>query len=98
MASYELSKDADDRLDEIYEYSVRNFGLKTARRYLSGLHDVFGLLAQNPRIGTDQGRLKPGLWRLAHESHVIYYRPEVAGVLIVDILHEAQDATWRFEK
>ena len=98
MASYELSEDADGRLVEIYEYSVRNFGLKTARRYLSGLHAVCGLLAQNPRLGTDQSRIKPGLWRLAHESHVIYYRPRVAGVLIVDFLHEAQDAARRFDR
>jgi toxin ParE1/3/4 len=85
-------------LGEIYEYSVRNFGLKTARRYLSGLHAVFGVLAENPRIGTDQGWIKRGMWRLFHESHVIYYRPEVAGVLIVDILHEAQDAARHFDK
>ena len=92
MASYELSEDADALLAEIFEYSIRKFGLRTARRYLKGLHKAFQLLADSPRIGTSQQRILPGVWRLAYESHVIYYRPMTAGVLIVDILHEAQDA------
>ena len=91
MASYELTEEADARLEEIYVYSIRKFGLSTAAEYLNGLHATFELLADKPRIGTSAHRIRPGLWRLAHESHVIYYRPLTAGILIVDILHQAQD-------
>ena len=65
---------------------------------MRGLHEAFELLADRPLLGTNQARIKPGLWRLLHESHVIYYRPRTAGVLIVDILHQAQDPSWHFEK
>ena len=91
MAGYELTEEADARLAEIYSYSIRQFGLRTARRYLNGMHEAFEMLAGNHRIGTSSERIQAGLWRLVHESHVIYYRPLAAGVLIVDILHEAQD-------
>ena len=72
MAGYELTETADRRLEEIYRYSIRTFGLRTAKRYLKNLHQAFALLAENPRIGTDQGWIKADYRRLVHESHVIY--------------------------
>ena len=98
MASYELSEEADARLAEIYEYSIREFGRRTATRYLSGMHEMFGLLAENPHIGTNQEWIQPGFWRLVHKSHVIYYTCTATRVLIVDILHESQDAVRRFQR
>ena len=98
MAGSELTETADRRLEDIYRYSVVTFGLDTAMRYLNGLHQAFELLAENPRIGTDQGWIKPDYRRLVHESHVIYYRPAEAGVLIVEILHKAQDPASHFEE
>ncbi|MEZ5365472.1 MAG: type II toxin-antitoxin system RelE/ParE family toxin [Bryobacterales bacterium] len=98
MASYDLSEDAEARLDEIYAYSIRTFGLETAQRYLLGLHDIFGLLAESPRLGAEQFALGRGMWRLVYRSHVVYYRPRIAGVFIVDVLHEAQDPTLRFSR
>jgi toxin ParE1/3/4 len=96
MADYELTKEADLRLAEIYRYSIRKFGLKTARRYLTGMHQAFALLAENPLLGTVQELIKPGYRRLVYESHVIYYRPAKKGVLIIEVLHEAQDPARHF--
>ncbi len=61
MAGYELSKTAEKRLEDIYRHSVITFGLQTARRYLNGMHKAFGLLGENPEIGTDQSWVAPGL-------------------------------------
>ena len=57
MADYELTETAERRLEDIYRYSVVTFGLKTAERYLNGMHQMFRLLAGNPQIGTDQAGL-----------------------------------------
>ena len=91
MADYELSKRAEQRLSEIYEYSIEEFGQKTARRYLNGLHQTFGQLADNQDIGSDLDDIRPGLRRLIHESHVVYYQPTATGVLIIEVLHKGQD-------
>ena len=98
MAGYELTETAERRLEDIYRYSMVTFGLQTAGRYLEALHQAFGLLVENPQIGTDHGWIKPGYRRLVHESHVIYYRPLETGVLIVEILHKAQDPARHFEE
>ncbi len=91
MASYRLTNRAEAKLAAIYEYSVLNWGLPKAREYLDGLHHAFGLLAENPAMGRDLRRVRPGLRRHAHASHVIYYRAEAPGVLILDVLGERQD-------
>ena len=71
MADYELTARAEQRLAEIYEYSILEFGLRTARRYLNGLHKIFGQLAENPHLEIDVSNVRHGFRRLAHESHVI---------------------------
>ncbi len=94
MADYELSERAEQRLAEIYEYSIEEFGLKTARRYLNGLHQTFGRLAENHNIGTDLSEVRPATRRLVHESHVVYYEPTAAGILIVEVLHQLGSTQW----
>ncbi len=96
MADYELSREAERRIEDIYRYSIQRFGLRTAKRYLNGMHEAFALLAENPLMGTAQGWIQPGYRRFIHESHVVYYRPVEAGILIVEVLHEAQDPTSHF--
>ena len=96
MADYELSKKAELRLANIYRYSIRRFGLRRARRYLRGMHEAFRLLAKNPLIGSAQGWIKPGYRRFVYESHIIYYSSVDEGVLVVEVLHEAQDPTGHF--
>ena len=91
MAGYELSETAERRLAEIYEHSILRFGSRTARRYLNSLDRAFQLLAENPQMGSQAVAIRRGFRRLVHESHVIYYRPTETGVLIVEVLHRAQD-------
>jgi len=91
MASYRLTNRAEAKLAAIYEYSVLNWGLPKTREYLRGLHNAFELLAENPKMGRDMGELRSGLHRHAHASHVVYYRAEASGLLILDVLGERQD-------
>ncbi|MEW5421947.1 type II toxin-antitoxin system RelE/ParE family toxin [Amorphus sp. 3PC139-8] len=76
MATYRLTATADAEIDAITEYSVLNFGLETARDYITGLHDRFGLLADHPSWGNDYSHISPGLRRYEYRSHLIYYRPQ----------------------
>ena len=91
MADYPLTPDADADLAAIYEYSILNFGLARARSYVLGLHHAFGLLGEFPRLGRDFSRVKPNCRRHDYASHLIYYRLEDDGVLILRVLHESQD-------
>jgi toxin ParE1/3/4 len=88
MDKYRLSNRADSDIAEIADYTVRQFGIKQARRYRDGLEAVFQRLAQYQNSGRSAGHLAPGLRRMKYESHVIFFLHDEAGVLIVRILHQ----------
>lgn len=92
MAAYRLSSKAAADLDGIYEYTILNVGLEQARIYLSGLHERFQALADNPKLGRTATELSPGLRRFVHESHVVFYMAKDNGVRIVRVLHQSMDA------
>ncbi len=91
MAVYSLSAKAAVDLSQIYEYTILNFGLKKAREYLTGLHERFGSLAENPMQGRSASELSPGLRRLEYESHVVFYLPKDKGIQIMRVLHQNMD-------
>ena len=96
MAAYSLSGKAVSDLDDIYEYTILNFGLEQARAYLLGLHERFQILADTPGIGRSAAQLAPKLRRHEHQSHIIFYIPEETGALIVRVLHARMDAKRHF--
>lgn len=91
MAVYSLSSKAAADLDGIYEYTILNFGLKQARAYLSGLHERFQTLGENPMHGRSASELSHGLRRLEYQSHVVFYVPKDKGIWIVRVLHQSMD-------
>ena len=91
MAVYSLSAKAAADLSGIYEYTILNFGLTKAREYLTGLHERFEALAENPMQGRGANELLPGLRRLEYESHVVFYVPKAKGIRVVRVLHQNMD-------
>jgi toxin ParE1/3/4 len=91
MAVYELTRKAEDEIEGIYEYSIINFGLEVAQRYIFGMHDCFELLADNQSWGNDYGFIKSDLLRYEYRSHSIYYCTTEEGILIVRVLGNKQD-------
>ncbi|MEZ5690391.1 MAG: type II toxin-antitoxin system RelE/ParE family toxin [Rickettsiales bacterium] len=91
MANYKLTNNAESNLDNIYEYSILNFGLEIARKYMLGLHECFDLLAKNPTWGSNYGFICNGLLRYEYRSHAIYYINDKKNILILNILGGKQD-------
>jgi len=73
MENYQLTNEAETEIEKIYEYSILNFGLATARGYISGLHEKFEVLAGNQSWGNDYNFIRFGLYRYEYRSHSIYY-------------------------
>jgi toxin ParE1/3/4 len=91
MRKYRLSKQADSDIAGIANYTIRQFGVKQARRYRDGFEKVFRRLAEYPNSGRSAGHLAPRLRRMNFESHVIFFLHDEDGVLIVRILHQRMD-------
>ena len=96
MAAYSLSSKAAADLAGIYEYTITTFGLTQARNYLTGLHDCFLTLADNPLYGRSATELATNLRRLEYRSHVVFYEPKEHGVLIIRVLHQSMDKPKHF--
>ena len=96
MEKYQLTSKAEDDIEKIYEYSILKWGLVTARDYFLGLHEKFGLLADNQSWGNDYDFISPGLYRYEYRSHSIYYRSSGDLILIVRILGNRQDPARHF--
>ena len=71
----------------IGSYTLRTWGDDQADRYLGDLEDCFQQLADTPGLGRQCDEIRPGLRRLEHGRHVIFYCQQAQGILISRILH-----------
>lgn len=90
--NYRLSQKAQEDTEGIYRYSYENFGERQADIYYGGLERAFRRLGDSPMYGRPASDLAPDLRRLEYGSHVIFYKPEQPGVLIVRVLGAEMDA------
>ena len=87
----EISDRADCDLEDIYQYSARQFGEAQAEKYYWSLWDTFRVLAANPFAGRKRVTFSPPLRSHHHQKHVIFYRVCDDHILIVRVLHERMD-------
>ena len=87
MAEFRVTDRADEDLIKIYMEGCELFGPLQAAKYQFELDDCFSLLAENPHMGRRADRIAPGVRRHEHGSHVILYREEKGGVLILAVAH-----------
>jgi len=87
MASYRVSKRANDHLIDIYVYGSEQFGETRAIAYQESLEACFAMLARHPKAGRTSPTVRPGVRRHEHGSHVILYRENADHVLIIAVLH-----------
>jgi plasmid stabilization system protein ParE len=100
VSRFELSPRADARLDEIYDYSLKQWDEVRADRYLDELFDCFrdialGRVRSSPipaEFGVD------GFYR-RQKRHFIYWKRLANGsVGIVTILHDRMHQIDRFQE
>ncbi|MGH8192607.1 MAG: type II toxin-antitoxin system RelE/ParE family toxin [Rhodanobacteraceae bacterium] len=91
-AEYRLTPAAQRDLDEIFDYTVREWGLQQAVSYTAVIEKACAKLAKAPDLAQDCGHIRAGYRRAIVNRHVIYFRAEDYGVAIVRILHLRMDA------
>lgn len=91
MASYRLTKTADNKIAVIYEYSLQHFGEAQADAYFLAMHGAFNLLAEQPDLGRPSAELGDGVRRFLYRSHILFYRSISYGILMLDIFGVRQD-------
>jgi len=89
VPAFRFSRRAEADLLSIGDYTLRTWGKAQADRYLGELETCCQMLADNPLLGRSCDAVRPGLRRLEHGKHVVFYRlQKPGGILVVRILHQ----------
>ena len=81
------------RLSGIVRYTRKRWGKDQADRYNMSLDVAFDRLAEYPESGRERPSLRAGIRVMPVERHLVVYRIEPAGVLIMRIVHQSMDLT-----
>ena len=92
----EISRVADLDLEDIFDYTVAQYGVDRAIKYVSSFDEVFDYLSLHPTLGRDRPEIRTGLRSLNKEYHIIFYRILVDRIRIVRILHGSRDLPRHF--
>lgn len=92
MAEYRLSPAAQHDLEQIFDYTVGEWGLAQAIRYTDLIEQTCVELAETPGSGVACEDIRPGYRRHIVQRHVIYFRVQTYGVAVIRILHDRMDA------
>ena len=88
MGTFRLSRRAEADLLSIGRYTFDSWGKEQTIRYIDDLETCCRMLAANPMLGRVCDYIRPGLRRMEHGRHVVFYREDAAGILISRILHQ----------
>lgn len=88
---YDLTEQAAQDLEDIFDYTANEFGGAQAVTYVSEFEGAFENLAANPELGRERTEIRNGLRSLVKNSHVIFYRIVKKRVQIIRILHASSD-------
>ena len=89
MPALRFSRRAEADLHGIAQYMLRTWGKAQTARYVSDLEAFCRTLADRPALGRPCDEVRPGLRRMEYSKHVIFYRQQLTGILIVRILRQS---------
>ncbi len=88
---YILSEAADKDLEDIFDYTVEEFGFDQAEKYLLEMEEIFQKLILNPQLGKKRDEIKKDLYSLPKDNHIIFYRILDSHIRIVKLLHGSRE-------
>lgn len=92
MKSFDFTDKAERDLEKIVDFTVEQWGALQAIQYIDGLVDKVQMLADNPDMGLNRDDLSSNLLCFPHQSHILYYVKNNAGITIIRVLHSNMDS------
>jgi toxin ParE1/3/4 len=86
-----------EELEEIWQYSLSNWGIDQADQYIRDLTSRFEWLAENPQAGKQRDDIKPGYYCFPQGSHLIFYRTIDDTLDILGVPHQSMDVESRIQ-
>lgn len=90
---YTISQEAIRDIENIWLYTLENWSIEQADRYLNLIFDEMEYVAQNPTSGYDYSNIRKGYFRCRIKSHFIFYKTnqKKKAIEIIRILHQRMD-------
>jgi toxin ParE1/3/4 len=88
VALFQFSRRAEADLLAIGDYTLRTWGEEQTVHYINDLEICCQALADSPGLGRACDDIRPGLRRMEHGRHVVFYRQTEGGILVSRILHQ----------
>lgn len=91
--TYDISEEAANDLEDIWYYTLENWSLEQADRYLKLVLEEITYLAGKPEVGKDYGKVRKR-YRIAKvKSHFIFYKINLKenNLIVIRVLHEMMD-------
>ena len=95
-ATYRVHERAQADLEEIWLYSVEQWGVEQADRYIENLVSRFEWLAAHPLLGKARDDIKAGYFCYPEGRHLIFYVLHDEEVEIIGVLHQRMDIIEHF--
>jgi len=94
-----LTQAAEQQLEDIWFYTLSEWGEVQAGQYVSMIEQGIMQLLDNPYIGKARPEIKKDLRSLQIQKHLIFYRVGNETIDIIGILHSRMDSgKWLDEK
>jgi toxin ParE1/3/4 len=91
MSGYVLSPRAKADLDDIWDYTERNWGAEQAKAYIRLIGAAIQTLATSPARGKACDHIREGYRKYPAGSHVVFFRLTDGVIDVVRILHRRMD-------
>lgn len=89
--TFRLYPKAINDLEDIYLYSVREFGLQRTEDYILAIETSFQYLANDPLISRKCDYIHQNLRAFNVGSHVIFLKITDYGIAVIRVLHQSMD-------
>ena len=91
--SYKLSVKAADDIEQIWLYTLENWSLEQADRYVNLIFDEIEHVATHPDAGKDFSHVRMNYRCAKVKSHIIFYRQTDSkpDIELIRVLHQRMD-------
>ncbi len=92
MKSYRLTRDAEQDLQNIANYTVKKWGVKALKTYHDGLGTTFNAIGSRDIVTRQFSDVLPHVFVTKFKYHFIFYlsKPNIKPV-IIGVIHERMD-------
>lgn len=92
MANYRITHLAQSDIQSIWDYTIEEWSLGQAEKYIDGLFDCFDAIANSITQGKAVDYIRQGYRKAIYGRHIVFFRVGEDQIIeIIRVLHSSMD-------